>query len=430
VAFGSVPFFVTLIASALPWLAAALDSRFVTFIPDALALAAYACLVLKNPYKATSLSSGLSLLFLFVCFHICFGLARGSGVGSAGLLSLLMLSFIFTKTLEHRKFSSEPFELAWQIAAIYILHIVFIYVEMFFRIAGFTDVIASLFGSASTVKSYKLYNSAPFLNYLGFENLSGVNSSLLGSQSASQLVLIGSLYFAPCYQGWNRKNRMTLPFFFGCLLFPFVASMTATYILMMSIMILVFLIPNSYLNRRLFQLIGIFFLIFFWQPLLELISYRISSYADLQIYLEAFLASPIAFGSLATIEQFMGVGRRLDQANIGAADLGLGMLLIQVGVILLLLVSLAFTKLIYSAYSCIRSYVAVGRQCCPWAAFVAMNTVCALGWAASLVHYTPAIELGGRHIFALHVAAIVIGVRRVSMFNFRPHGKKPRKQVT
>ena len=32
------------------------------------------------------------------------------------------------------------------------------------------------------------------------------------------------------------------------------------------------------------------------------------------------------------------------------------------------------------------------------------NIALGLGWAASLLHYTPAIEIGGRELFAFHLA--------------------------
>lgn len=411
-----IPLLIVLLASVLPWAAAALNSKRLAYIPDALAVLAYLWLFARHPLKECRLPFHFAMLFLFIGFHMLFGVASGRGIGSAGLVSLLVLTFIFGKLLEQESSPQLARVIARQIGIVYIVHVVFILGELLFRLAGYTDVLVAIAGQATEVTKFKMYNSATFLNYLGVEDITGMNSLLLGSQSASQLALLAAFYFAPWYRG-RRAMRDGFAhwgwFLFAVALFPFVASMTAMVMLALLLLFLIYVLPNSSLNRQAIWVAVPLLLVVLWEALAQIFAFRITNEKAVDIYMSAFMAAPRAYMELPLLDQIMGFGSNLGKSNVAAADFGLGMLLFQDGFLMMGVVLAGFALVIHAVCVAIRRYRAGGFAKDPWAAVAGINIVCAIGWAISLIHYTPAIELGGRHIFALHLAACLVALRRM-----------------
>ena len=48
-----------------------------------------------------------------------------------------------------------------------------------------------------------------------------------------------------------------------------------------------------------------------------------------------------------------------------------------------------------------------------WTTFASMNAISALIWFLSLIHYVPAIQVGGRELFALHIAELLISIYNI-----------------
>ena len=187
--FKSTPFYIVLLASALPWAAAAADSKMLTYIPDALAAVAYMLFATQFPERSFRIHPYFATVLVLVMFHMTFGMLSGRGIGSAGLASLFMLTFVFSKLLDQGKTEHSAAAITHQISLIYIVHVVFILAELSIRLSGHTDILVAIAGHTTEVTKYKTYNSANFLNYLGIHDISGMNSMLLGSQSASMLAL-------------------------------------------------------------------------------------------------------------------------------------------------------------------------------------------------------------------------------------------------
>ncbi len=416
----TLPFLIVLLASVLPWAAAAFNSKMLTYIPDALAVLAYVWLVARHPLKEGGLHFYFAMLFLFVGFHMFFGVASGRGIGSAGLVSLLVLTFIFGKMLEQESSPQLARVIARQIGIVYIVHVVFILAELLFRLAGYTDVLVAIAGHVPgqilEFKQYKTYNSATFLNYLGFQDITGMNSLLLGSQSASQLALLAAFYFAPWYKG-RRAMRDGFAhwswFLFVVALFPFVASMTAMVMLLLLLLFLIYVLPNSKLNKPAIWFAVPLLLVSMSDVLVQLFAFRITNEKDVDIYMSAFMAAPRAYMELPLLDQIMGFGSNLGESDVAAADFGLGMLLYQSGFLLMGVVLAVFALMIHAVCRAIRHYRTGGFARDPWPAIAGINIVCAIGWAISLIHYTSAIELGGRHIFAMHLAACLVALKRM-----------------
>jgi len=399
----------------------------VTYIPDVLALLSYVWLILRHPLKEGRIHPYFAMLFLLIGLHMLFGVISGRGIGSGGLVSLLVLAFIFSKLMEQESSPLLANFLTRQIGIVYIVHVIFILVELVFRLAGYTDALLAVVGQLPEqipeVKKYKTYNSAPFLTYLGIEDISGMNSLLLGSQSASQLVLLAAFYFALWYKGRHQIQAGLSHgkwFLFSVALFPFVASMTSMVMLVVLLFFLIYFVPNSELNKPKLRIVAPLLLLMFWEEFLSIVAFRISKSAHVDIYMNAFMASPIAYLKLPLLDQVMGFGSNHRNADIAAADFGFGMLLFQVGALLLGMVLAGFVLLLYSVRNNIRRHMVVGLARSPWATVAGVNIVCALGWAVSLIHYTPAVELGGRHIFAMHLAVCLIALKKMKIDRLPP----------
>ncbi len=416
--FKNTPFYIVLLASVLPWVAAAANSEMWTYMPDALVVVAYVLFAARYPGRAFRMHPYFATVLLLVVFHMAFGMLGGRGIGSAGLVSLFVLTFVFSKLLlDQGKAEHSAGAITRQISLIYIFHVVFILAELLFRLAGYTDILVAIAGHATEVTKYKTYNSATFLYYLGIEGISGMNSLLLGSQSASQLVMIAAFWFAPFYKGSSPLDNglsRRVWFIVAVVLFPFVASMTAMVLLVIWMFFMIYVLPNSMLNRPLLWISAPLVTAIFSGALLQLFAFRITDAADVKIYMDAFMAAPLKFLELPLLDQIMGFGRNIREASIAAADFGLGMLTFQSGLYLVGLALICFVLMIHAVCRAIRRDSTTGSPPSPWATLAGVNIVCAIGWAASLIHYTPAIELGGRHLFAMHLAICLVSLKRMA----------------
>jgi hypothetical protein len=354
---------------------------------------------------------------LLVVFQVTFAMLTGRGIGSGGLISLFILTFFFSKLLDQADTEDSAATITHQISLIYIIHVVFILAELGARLAGHTETLVAIAGHATEVTKYKAYNSANFLNYLGIEDISGMNSLLLGSQSASQLVLFSIFWFAPLYKGYalaTSKWFFVFWFVFSAMLFPFVVSMTAMALLLVLTLFLIYVLPNSSLNRPVTWIATPVIAISFSSILSPLFTYRIKNEKDIEIYITSFMDAPLNFMELPLLDKVMGFGRNVYESPIQAADFGLAMITYHAGLLLVGLALICLALIIITACRRIRQADMMGFVRSPWALLAGANVVCATGWAASLIHYTPALELGGRQLFALHLAACLVSLKRLS----------------
>lgn len=407
-----------MLASGCPILAAAINNVEITYLPDMVTVVIGLILLCTQGRKA-KINNVALIVLVFIFFHVAFNLIYDRGIGSGGLISLLVTSFIFYKFLESDSSEILASKIYRQLTVIYAVHIIFIIIELAFRLNGFTDQIVSVIGQIpgeiGNIKKYKTYNSAMFLNYLGNDEISGMNSLLLGSQSASQLVAFAILLFSPIFnfnQLIKNPNLNIKWFLISLILFPFVASMTATLILTIILLTLIFIYPDRVLNNNFIKFIFCMISVIFFSEISSLIAFRVVEPEHWMIYIEAFSAAPLAYLDLSISEQLMGFGSRLREAEILAADFGFGMLIFQVGLIFILLYIFIFIKLITLSFSTIRAHLKNGANSNPWMQLLGINVIIAIGWALSLSHYTPAIECGGRQIFAFHLGVCFLALKK------------------
>lgn len=416
--FSSSPFSVVLLASGCPIFAAATNNVEITYLPDIVTVVIGLILFCTQGRKA-KINNAVLIVLGFICLHMAFNLIYGRGVGSGGLISLLVTSFIFYKFLESDSSDLLASKIYCQLTVIYAAHIIFIIIELALRLNGFTDQIVSVIGQIpgeiGNIKKYKTYNSAMFLNYLGNHEISGMNSLLLGSQSASQLTAFAILFFSPTFkvnQLIKKPNSNIKWFLISLILFPFVASMTATLILAVITLTLVFIFPDRTLNNNFIKIMFFLVGVIYASEILSLIAFRVVEPEHWMIYIEAFSGAPIAYLDLSISEQLMGFGSHLREAEILAADFGFGMLMFQVGLIFIALVIFIFIKLITQSFSIIRAHINGGVNSNPWIQLLSINLIIAIGWLLSLSHYTPAIECGGRQIFAFHLGVCFLALKK------------------
>jgi len=410
-----IPFLIVCVATILPWVAAYMDEKWVTYIPILLGLSAYFVYLIQNSSKAMRLNRGFLVSFIIIFVSMSWQLVYGLGAGSGGLVMIFVLTFIFFKFFEFQNDGIQTQQLIRQISIIYAIHVVFILFELTFRLLGFTDLLVSIAGNATEVTKYKMYNKAVFLKYIGFRDMTGLNGLLLGSQSASQLSLFSVIWFAPFY-GHNPlytfNKRSYLWFLLSVATFLVSITMTSSILMALFLLLFIYIIPLSNLKILRHKIVFLLAVIMFNALLIQMIFFNIGEYSHFLTYWEAFVASIIAYMALSPLQQFFGFGRRAVDL-VSSSDFGIGMLLLQVGA---LLVGLSIVSLITIFMSANRHVARLKKNSfhrIPWTWLATVNSLLALGWGASLIHYTPAVELGGRELFAFHLAVCLLAIRNM-----------------
>ena len=418
-----LPFLITLIASILPWMAAFFDLKWITYIPLSLSLLTYFIYKTRKQSKILSISYGFMIIFFVIMISVSWQLSHSIGIGSGGSIIIVVLTFIYYNLFSSAQFGIPSRYLIKQIHIIYGIHIVFILAELIFRLAGGTEIIVSLVGNATEVARYKMYNKAMFLNYIGFENMTGLGGLLLGSQSASQVALFAMFVFAPFYRTnifYKFSNIATIWFFLSLVAFLISITMMASIIFSIFVALFFFYLPNSKYKNIKYQLLFITMLIIFFMPISRILLFNISNERDFLIYFSAFYTSWDNFIHLDPINLFFGLGKNASSLMTSIpglegerADFGLGMLLNQSGVLLIGSLVLILIKIFFLVQHSITRMMKFSLHQNPWVWLATVNSLIALGWGLSLIHYTPAVELGGRELFAFHLAICLLSVKNM-----------------
>ena len=201
-------------------LAAYFDKKFIEIIP-----LIYLFIYFSYLITIGKINLSFSKRFYFVIFilsiYILVSLMSYQSIASMGSISIFVLSIIFYKILNYENLKIKI--LVRNISYLYIILIFLIVIEMVLRLNGFESTFKENL-SAVNVKGYKDYNSAALLGKLGFKT-GGANSLLLGSQSASILVLSSVIWFSSVFIGDALEtSRIKKAFFFwlSLVMYPFV----------------------------------------------------------------------------------------------------------------------------------------------------------------------------------------------------------------
>ena len=421
-----VPFNITLFASILPWLAAYLDKKWVTYIPILIALLFYLFFeTVKKNSRFLSFNNTFKNLFIFTSISVVYQTVSGLGLGSGGLLILIILFFIFYKFLDNSNFKKLDLVLIDQIKILYMVHVLFIFGELIFRILGGTDIIVSLVGNTTEVMKYKMYNKAAFLRFIGFSDMTGLGGLLLGSQGAGQVALFAVFLFAPFYKLnplYNNSKSHYMIFVLSIFTFLSSITMTASILFLMMFLAMLFIIPTSKINSKKYRLGTIFFSIIFLSQLSRLLFFNIKNAYDLFVYYNSFMNSLRYYLNLNILGKLFGLGKNTNKImtsnielpqGVTPADFGVGMLLNAVGLVLFGFFSLFVVRLFFHICRKVKDIIIVEEDYINWVWLSVINIFLALGWLLSLIHYTPAVELGGRELFAFHLSSSVFAFNKL-----------------
>lgn len=409
----SIPYAVVFMASLFPWLAAYFDSKLVALTPDMALIVLFGLLTAVAGVRIRRMHWAFEALLAVIVVHSIIALADGRGIGSGGLVLLAAEIFVFYQLLSHGGEGVTERKVHRWVTRLYQLHLGFLVIELALILAGQLDALVAIAGHATEVAMYKTYNSAALLNYFGMK---GLNSLLLGSQTASQLALFAMFWFLPYFKrppAYFRGPAMLLWFVAALVMYPLVATMTANVLLVMFAFLLLFVFKETTFSGLGGK--GVIFLVvaLFAGEIYRMLSFRINNPADVQIYLHAFTHLVENQMGMTTYKQMLGWGSNMAASPISDANFGLGMLLFQVGFVFFSAFSLFFLFAYWSLRAVVKRARKYPQDLRAVSLLAVMNGILAMGWLASLIHYTPAVELGGRHMFALHVALTLFLIARI-----------------
>ena len=98
--------------------------------------------------------------------------------------------------------------------------------------------------------------------------------------------------------------------------------------------------------------------------------------------------------------------------NGSISDFGIGMLLNQSGIFLIGIAGFSLIHIFFKIQKIVKTSLENLKIISPCLSRP-INSLIALGWGLSLIHYTPAVELGGRELFAFHIAICLLSIRNM-----------------
>lgn len=388
----------------LPIIASFLDSKPVTYVSFAGLLCLFLLLLPFIRVRSPKLLFGVIVL-AFGTAAFSFASGRGIGVGG-GLILLVEILVLYNLIINCPRF--EPERYFRMISGIYSVIFVLLVVETVLIFVGFQDFFVSLIGHAEAVTKYKDYNTAGIL--LSLFQINGPNSIILGSQSASQLAALFAFWVFFRSHDWSGNYRyMVLALLL--LFYAVVATMTANLLCIGMMFLLwywrvgLFASGSSRLTLVLL-VVPVIWVIF------PLLAFRINNANDIQIYLSTILLPAEAIASMSFDQHLLGFGRGDSTDVYVNSDFGIAAIYFKAGAVY----TIAFAVLLIGLF---RKFSGIAiaqsrdsdiarellQSSSRWMSAGAFgNIALGLAWAASLLHYTPAIEIGGRELFAFHLA--------------------------
>jgi hypothetical protein len=276
-----------------------------------------------------------------------------------------------------------------------------------------------MFGNAESVTKMKNYNSASFLWFLGFpREFFGLNGLLLGSQSAGQVMVCAFIIGVQWYKySWINGFKGFLTTAITLVAFLIAVNMTSVLILVIICFAMIYIIPISNIRNVVIKILVPLGLVILSPVVMPIVFYRIEDYnRDTNIYLEAF-GSPIdLLTQMNKIELLFGIGSV--QQSVEFSDFGFAMLTIHVGIVLMMLCIITFISVLSKFYKISKAITArklpINNDEKRWLWLGTVNALISTVFAVSLVHYTPAVELGGLQMFAFSIALLIISSKELN----------------
>jgi len=295
---------------------------------------------------------------------------------------------------------------------LYLILLFFLVVEFFLRAFNFNEIflpISTIAHPENAVQLYKFYGDASLFIKVGLTDMSALQSLLLGSQSASMIGLVSLFIFGDFINSRFKKKNNRYIFIFLLIIYPFIATGTSNVCLLMTVILLIFIFPNSNIKNNKSKLF--FFLSFtlFGSQIIRLLLYRIDSLEVLEYYFNEFYL-PIDFFLKSNLGQIL-FGRNINDFSELNADFGFGIILVNNGLLIILfLIAALFTLYKYVLEDIKLNTKGIIRE--EWIFLATINLICSIIWIFSLIHYTTALQTGGRHLLAFHLALVLVSVKK------------------
>ena len=414
----SLPFYIVFISLFFPLISVITQSIFLTYFIDIFTFAIFIYYFLfKRNLKLPKIL--LKFVFIPTAIYLSFIFLNNQPIPSESVIGIIISSLIYLTFISKSDKENQSQIFIKQIKKIYIFLIGALLLEMVLMLFGFKNMLFYPISAGNVetdmIKAYKLYNSAFLFQYLGFSYMVGLNSILMGSQVASQIVANSLIIFSPVY--YRFKNNLLnneYIFFFICLIFyPFVATLTSNLILITILFTLFFILSTSKFNNISARLKGGLSLLIL-SPLSPLLWFRITNVSDFESYYSSWIQPILFFNQLNFYEKLFGIDfSKIVDLDI-SADFGFGIMLLNFGLIpFIYLLSLVFVLLL-KTFNSLKQINQLDIKNDPWVHLASINILCLLSWFLSIIHYSQAFELGGRHIFSFHIALALISLKKLN----------------
>ena len=396
--------------SISPLIAAFFDNLFFKYFPVLVLALWFLTIILVNK-KILKIPLSFFLVLLITLIHALLQLFFGLGNGSGGIILLLLEAFIFYQLINlYKKIDFDNL-----ISFFLTLSLSYLYFEFFMRLFGFEYVFEELIGGAEyaiNVTKFKTYNSAPwYIQNLGFK---GLNSFFLGSQIASILSLLTLIYFVG-KKFFLEQNNFKLNILIILSLLMYLVTMTqASNLLFVIITSFIFFFTPSFIGLKkisvklfIFLFIAINFFFFSDIILTKIIFFKINEPKDLDIYMNLFFDPYNEYLRLNFNEILLGIGRSKWTFD-ASSDLGFFGILFRVGLPYFVLISLFMFFCITKSFK-----QSLNKENSSYLNFhLLINSFFILIYWGSLIHYTSAVELGCREIFAFQIAYFFLTLKK------------------
>ena len=393
------PFIIMLLFSFfIPTVSALLNQSFLKYIPIFYLIILTAMLIPRNPSGYLTLSKNETLFLGVYFFFIIFCILSGRGIASGGTLITTVSVFLLVRLIKLEFDLNTAIE---ALIAIYMLHIVSLLCELLFCLLGYQPLLVDLLtNNGSGIKAYKDYNSAPLLRQYLDIKASGLNSMLLGSQSASMVSAFSSILFLGLWASAG-KQLFLIPAFAASFLIPF--TVTNTSMLLFLPMFIILMIAIAFIfTRSASQAIITFTVIS-----LSIFAFHREIWVGITLklqgnwfeaYYTAFLNPVLVFMDQKLFDMIFGAGRSAHKF-VEYADFGFGVLLVGSGLFFMLLFMMPFFKIFIGVVT-----VLMKAPRSKYKILLLTNSMLCFAYLGSLIHYTTAIEVGARELFAMHIA--------------------------
>ena len=409
----NIVFVIVIFSTLIAWSAEVLGIYKLNSVPDIITLVVFLLLFVTDkisiPVRMIYAIIPIVLIFSIVVFYNLLNVR--SLTGGSGIIGLTLITIIFVCFLNADKSTGQVYLLWRQISILYVIHIGYIFFETILLMATDYSFMKSL------IPSYRNLTGQPIYMLLNM-HVSGANGLMVGPQVASQMLALSLIWFAPIY----KKNNFTIKYFpnkllwlVSLILYPF--CMTGTSLVMLFVMILsiLFIYPKRLLKNGIYY-IKPFIIIsvvvgLFSGTIFDILTYRAPTQKLFAFYLEVFLEPVTAFFNLPTENILFGMQGNTELLKY--SDFGMGAIIWMGGALLATTVIITFIAILIKTIFVINNKKFTESSSSSWIFLAATCAISSVGWLVSLMHYTVAVETGGKQLFAFTVATTIISLLRL-----------------